>query len=257
MSAYNAQVQEWTPSLRNMTAVGASIAALILIPPVLPNIPIAYSPVQQEYSKIFTTIPDGIVDLRTLYFSTSQGINTGIYLAPGKLDKNEEFQKNNLPQMVREISGLPVDTLADLVGVSRVAYHKWLASGGVKPENVAQLTKLLDTFQTLRNLHIPDLRVFLESVGPSGKPLDLLASGDMHAVIGLALRSPSQPRVPSTLSEEARQTSGLTGWVRPAKKLNWNTPQMTGSEREDALDLLSPRPLPNEVFVSDDNNEDH
>jgi hypothetical protein len=165
-------------------------------------------------------------------------------LEPGNSDKIEEFQKNNLPQMVREISGLPVDVLADLVGVSRVAYHKWLASGGVKPENVAQLTRLLDTFQTLRNLHIPDLRVFLESVGPSGKPLDLLASGDIHTVIGLALRLSSQPRVPSTLSDEARQTSGLTGWVRPAKKLNWNAPQLTGSEREDALDLLSPRPLP-------------
>jgi hypothetical protein len=257
MSIYSAQAQEWTQSLRNMTAIGASIATLVLVPPAFPVIPIATPPARQVHIKIITTIPDGIVDPRTLYFSTSQGLNTGIYFAPSKLDKNEEFQKNNLPQMVREISGLPVDTLADLVGVSRVAYHKWLASGGVKPENVAQLTKLLDAFQTLRNLHVPDLRVFLESVGPSGKPLDLLASGDIHAVIGLALRSSSQSRVPSTLSDEAHQTSGLTGWIRPAKKLNWNAPQLTGSEREDALDLLSPRPLPNEVFVVDDNDEDH
>jgi hypothetical protein len=240
-----------------MTAIGASIATLILVPPVLPVIPITTFPVRQERIKIITTIPDGFIDPRTLYFSTSKGLNTGIHLVPGNLDKNEEFRKNNLPQMVREISGLPVDILADLVGVSRVAYHKWLASGGVKPENIAQLTKLFDTFQTLRNLHIPDLRVFLESAGPSGRPLDLLASGDIHAVIGLALRSSSQPRISSTLSDEAHQTSGLTGWIRPAKKLNWNAPQLTGLEREDALDLLSPSPLFDETLVIDDNDEDH
>jgi hypothetical protein len=254
MSAHNAQVQEWTQSLCNMTAVGASIAALILVPPTLPNIPITKLSVRQEHVKIITTIPDGMVDPNTIHVSTRQGLNTGISFALDELDKNEDL---NLPQMVREISGLPVDMLADLVGVSRAAYHKWLASGGVKSENVAQLTKLLDTFQTLQNLPIPDLRVFLESVGPSGKPLDLLASGDAHTVIGLALRSLSQPKVSSTLSKEAHQASGLTGWVRPAKKLNWNTPRLTGSEREDALDLLSPKPLPDEVFVIDDNDEDH
>jgi hypothetical protein len=256
MSAYSSQVQEWAQSLSRM-AVGSSIAALMLVPTGFPIIPSTRPSVRQDPIKIVTTIPDGVVDPRTLQFSTSQGLNTGIYLMLSKLDKNEELQKSNLPQMVREISGLPVDILADLVGVSRMAYHKWLSSGGVKPENIAQLTRLFDTFQTLRNLHIPDLRGFLESVGPSGKPLDLLASGDVHAVIGLALRSPSRLRVSSNLSNEARQVSRLTGWVRPAKKLNWNAPQMTESEREDALDLISPRPLPNEVFVIDDSDEDH
>lgn len=256
MSAYSSQVQEWTQSLRNM-AVGSSITELMLVPTNVPVILSVSFIVQKEHITIITTIPDGIPDPRTLYFSTSQGLNTGIYSGPGKVDKNEELQQNTLPQMVREISGLPVEILADLVGVSRAAYHKWLASGGVKPEHVAQLTRLFTTFQTLRNLHIPDLRGFLESVGPSGKPLDLLASGDTHAVIGLALRSWSQPKASSTLSEEAHQISGLRGWVHPAKKLNWNTPQLTGAEREDALDLLSPRPLPDEVLINHDSNEDH
>ena len=107
-----------------MTTVGASIATLLLVPPTLPIIPATNFPAQQEQIKIITTNTDGIVDFHTLHFSTSQGINTGIYLVSSKLDKNEDLQKNNLPQMVREISGLPVDMLADLVGVSRIAYHK-------------------------------------------------------------------------------------------------------------------------------------
>lgn len=256
MSTYSSQVQTWTQPLRCM-AVGSSITAFMLVPTGFPILPSTKPFVRQEQSKIVSTIPDGLVDPRTLRFSTSQGLNTGLYIALGKPDKNEELQKSNLPHMVREISGLPVEMLADLVGVSRMAYHKWLSRGGVKPENVAQLTRLFDTFQTLRDLRIPDLRGFLESVGPSGKPLDLLVSGDVHAVIGLALRWPSQLRIPTSLSDEARQASGLPGWVRPAKKLNWSAPQMTESEREDALDLLSPRPLPHEVFVIDDGDEDH
>jgi hypothetical protein len=158
------------------------------------------------------------------------------------LEQDEEgLKENNLPKMLLEISGLPVETLADLVGVSRNAYYKWFRSGGVKPEHVAQLTKLLDTFQTLRNLRLPNLRSFLESDGPSGKPLALLAAGDIHAVIGLALRSASQQKVSSIISEEARQVSGIPGWVRPAKKLSWKTPPLEGDAREDAL--LSKIPL--------------
>ena len=105
--------------------VGASIATLLLVPSLLSLLSLhRISMLNKSKLRSLPQIPDGIVDFHTLHFSTSQGINTGIYLVSSKLDKNEDLQKNNLPQMVREISGLPVDMLADLVGVSRIAYHK-------------------------------------------------------------------------------------------------------------------------------------
>lgn len=262
MSTYSTPIQEWTQPLRSMTAIGTSIASLVLVPPSLVlvplDLPVAPVPVAQavqERIEVVTTIPDGGIDLSTLQYCTNRGLITGVSLS--YIEQGEErFKNNNLPKMLREISGLPVETLADLIGVSRNAYNKWLRSGGVKPEHIAQLTKFFETFQTLRHLRIPDLRSFLENAGPSGKPLDLLASGDIHAVIGLALRSVSQHKVSSSVSEEARQVSGITGWVRPAKKLNWKTPRLEGDEREDALDRLSPRPIPGEVIMVDDSDKD-
>jgi transcriptional regulator with XRE-family HTH domain len=255
MSTYNAQIQEWTHPLRNMTIIGTSIATLVLIPLDVPVATIAAPQPVRARVEVVTTIPDGGIDLATLQYRTNQGLTTGVSPTHIKQDE-EEFEANNLPKMLREISGLPVETLAELIGVSRNAYNKWLRSGGVKPEHLVQLTKLFDTFQTLRNLRIPDLRSFLENAGPSGKPLDLLASGDIHAVVGLALRSVSRHQVSSSVSEEARQVSGITGWVRPAKKLNWKTPRLEGDKRDDALDHLSPRPVPGEVIMVDDSDKD-
>src|SRR5690348_7680658 len=91
----------------------------------------------------------------------------------------EEFERNNLPKVLLETSGLSVETLAELVGVSHDTYNKWLSSRDVEPRHIAQLTKWFDTFQTLLNLPIPDLQGFLETVGPDGKPLDWLAAGDI------------------------------------------------------------------------------
>jgi DNA-binding XRE family transcriptional regulator len=191
MSTYIPQIQEWTQPLRNMTDIGTSIASLVLVPCAVPVAPAEASQAVRERVEVVTTIPDGNnIDLRTLQYRTNQGLITGMSLTYIEQDE-EEFASNNLPKILRELSGLSVEILAELIGVSRNAYNKWLRGGGVKPEHVAQLTKLFDTFQTLRNLPMPDLRAFLENVGPCGKPLDLLASGDIHGVIGLALRSES------------------------------------------------------------------
>lgn len=254
MSTYNAQIQEWTQPLRNMTIIGTSIATLVLIPLDTLFAPITVPQPVRERIEVVTTIPDGSIDLATIQYRTSQGLTTGVSPTHSEQDK-EELEASNLPKMLHEISGLPIETLAGLTGVSRNAYNKWLRSGGIKPEHVAQLTKLLDAFQTLHNLRIPDLRSFLENAGPSGKPLDLLASGDIHAVIGLALHSASQHKASSSISKEARQISGITSWVRPAKKLNWKTPRLEGDKREDAIDRLSPGPVPGEVIIVDDSDK--
>lgn len=57
-----------------------------------------------------------------------------------------------------------------------------------------------------------------------------------------------------SLSEEARRTrrtSGLPGWIhRPVKRLNWT--RLTGKEREDAIDRLSPGRVEGEVVINAD-----
>jgi hypothetical protein len=210
----------------------------------------------QERIEVVTTIPDGSIHPSMLQYSTGRGIITGVSLTHVDEQYEDAFDSSNLPKMLREISGLPIEMLAELIGVSRNAYQKWLRSGGVKPEHVAQLTKMLDTFQTLRNLRVRDLQSFLVNVGPSGKPLDLLAAGDIQAVIGLALRAASQHKASSLISAEARQMSGIAGWVRPIKKLNWQNSRLEGNEQEDALDRLSPRPIPGEVVIANNDNDE-
>lgn len=255
MTTYT-QISEWTAPLRTL-AIGASLAAFILVPVTAPiTSHVEVQPIQESV-EILTTIPDGAVDQRTLYYSTSHGLSTsasGLLLST-LTNSGEEFESTNMSHRLREISGLPVDILAALAGVSHVGYHKWLNGGGVTSEHIARLTKLVDTFQILRNTQIPNLRAFLETAGPLGKPIDLLISGDFDAVIGLALRSSSAFKVLPTISEEMRRASHLAGRFRPANKLGWNTPRVTDTEREDALDHLSPGPLPNEVIIVDDTDE--
>ena len=73
----------------------------------------------------------------------------------------------------------------------------------------------------------------------------MLANGDSNAVIGLALRSHSEPT--SNESNLVRHASGLSGWLRSAVKLSWGAPHLTDVEREEALYRLGPRPQSNEI----------
>lgn len=253
MATYT-QIQEWTSPLRNL-AMGVSLAAFILVPPVAPFATHINTQPIRESIEILATIPDGTVDRRTLYYSTRHGLSssTSGLPSPTLINYSEGFESDNISHKLREISGLPIEMLASLSGVSHMGYYKWLNGGGYSSEHVARLTKLLNTFQILHDTQIPNLRAFLETVGPLGKPIDLLTSGDFDVVIGLALRSSSTLKVLPTLSEKMRRVSGLPGRFRPASKLGWNTSGITNIEREDALDSLSPGPLANEVVIVDDN----
>lgn len=256
MTVYT-QVKEWTQPLRNLT-VGVSMAVLVLTPSAPSFTPSVNPRILEERVEIIATMPDGNsnnIDSRTLYYRTSQGLNSVTYLTSVE-QKEEGLERTNIPQMLREMSGLSVTALADLVDVSHTTYHKWLVGGGINPDHISRLTMLLDTFQVLRNLRIANLREFLETTGPHGKPLDLLTSGDFNAVIGLALRASSRFNAPPTISSEARKASGLPSRFRPARKLDWDITRMTGIEREEALDRLSPRPVPDEMVPVDNSDED-
>jgi len=259
MSTYT-PVREWVDPLRGL-ALGVSIATFFLVPPAgNPVVWVEQKPVQKVNDPI-TTVPDGafmpdsVFDVLTIRIRTRFGLMTPPLSMPTR-SVEDNVESDNIPQVLRDITGLPVETLASLANVSRNAYYKWLDGRGVSDEHISRLTALLDTFRTLHDLLGSGLREFLETDGPAGRPIDLLASGDSSAVIGLALRPLSKAVDSSHVSSVARRISGLPGWLGPTAKLTWGAPHLTGSERDEALDRLSPRPLFNQAeppgFIDED-----
>lgn len=240
MSKY-AFVPEWTEPLRNL-ALGVSIASFFLVPSSPPTVMNNQRFLQQKVT-IVETLPDGIPDLRRVHFRTAHGLDTPTILLR-KQQPDDKIENQNLPYILRNITGLPVETLASLAGVSRNAYYKWLDGGGVNEEHVAHLKELLDVFRTLQNIRGSSLKEFLETSGIGGKPVDMLVKGESNLVIGLALRASASRSPVFSLSNVARNSSGLPGWTRPAISLNWGAPRLTDKEQEVALDQLSPRAVP-------------
>ncbi len=253
-------VREWADPLRSL-ALGVSIATFFLVPTTSnPVVWVEQESVQKKVDLV-TTIPDGAFfpdrafDLRTIHIRTRSGLETPFLPIPIQ-STEDKIESDNIPYVLRDITDLPVETLASLVGVSRNAYYKWLDGKGVSNEHVTRLTELLDTFRTLYDLLGSGIKEFLETVGPAGKPIDLLASGDNSAVIGLALRPLSNPIASLNVSDVARHISGLSGWLRPAVKLGWNAPDLTSIEHVEALDQLNPILLPNEEKPLSDADKD-
>lgn len=259
MSTYT-PVRDWLDPLRSL-ALGASMASVFLVPST------GYITIQvdqllvQKKVDLLTTIPDGAFiperafDLRTIHFPTRSGLGTPFSPTPMK-PSEDKIESDNIPHVLRDISGLPVETLASLAKVSRNAYYKWLDGRGVTDEHITRLTELLNTFHTLHSLCGSGLKEFLETAGPAGRPIDLLISGNSSAVIGLALRPVSMPIDSPSVSQAARQVSGLSGWLRPTAKLRWGAPHLTNLERDEALNRFSPRSLVNEEELHNGIDED-
>jgi hypothetical protein len=240
MSTYTLPIREWAGPLRNL-ALGTSVAALFLVPAAsYPVLVIEQQPVYSEIGFVITST-SGLASSRPLFDATSSGLaNSTFQKVVQQTDDTIELDK--IPHLLREMSGLPVETLASLALVSRNAYYKWLDGKGVSDEHAKRLTELLDAFRTIRDLRGPALKEFLEAPSPAGKPLDLLAAGKHDVVIGLALRPLPAYTDAESVSKAARDISGLSGWARPAVRLNWSIPHLSGGELDRALDQLSPRP---------------
>lgn len=250
----NTSVRQWVDSLRGL-ALGVSMASLFLAPATgYPNTSTGSQRVQRK-GNIITTIPDGTFDLRTMCFRTPSGLQAPA-LSSSFLSAKKQIARESIPHVLRDITGLPIETLASLAHVSRNAYYKWLDGKGVSDEHGDRLNELLDTFRTLCDLRGSDLKEFLETTGPVGRPIDLLIGGESSAVIGSALRPLPLPEISSSVSNTARQISGLPGWLRPTVRLNWGAPRLTSTERDEALNRLSPGPLLTQIESPGNIDED-
>jgi hypothetical protein len=242
MNTYTPQMHEWVDQLRDLP-LGTSVASLFLVPQGGHPIPvIVQRPVQGEVDLIIT-IPDGSIDFRTIptYYRTPSGLETPVLEETTQL-QSEKIERDSIPQFLRDISGLPIETLASLCHVSRNAYYKWLDGKGVNDEHTEHLIELLGVFRTLYDLRGSNLKEFLETPNSAGKPIDLLIAGNNDEVVGLALL-PSSAHVESdNLSNAAREISGLPGWIQPVVNPGWDAPRLSDSELENALDWLNPVP---------------
>ncbi len=169
---------------------------------------------------------------------------------------DDKIERDRIPHTLRDMSSLSIEALASLAHVSRNAYYKWLDGKGVSDEHSSRLTELLDTFRTISGLRGSNLKEFLETSGPAGRPIDLLITGKNDVVIALALRPLSDHIDTDSVSNIARDISGLPGWVRPTVKFNWEAPRMSDAELDLALDRLSPRAQYNQVESSENTDED-
>lgn len=254
MSVTTPAVQDWNKLLRNL-ALGGSIASFILVPSAGYSMSQTEQRVVQDTIVIMSTSADATFDFRTVRIRTPHGLEIPTFpLSPAVT--NDAIEKDSIPLALRDMTGLPVETLASLVHVSRNAYYKWLDGKGVSDEHEARLTELFNTCSTLRDLLGSHLKEFLETPGPAGRPVDLLAQGDSAAVIGLALRPPSEPIHAAHESQFVRRASSLSGWLRPAARLGWGAPRLTDAEQEEALYRLGPRPVSHDVEPYDTFDED-
>jgi hypothetical protein len=253
MSTYTLPIREWVDPLRNL-ALGTSVAALFLVPAAsYPVLVIEQQPVQSEIGFVIT-FTAGFASSRPLFEATSSGLETPTFQKTIQ-QTNDKIELDRIPHLLRDMSGLPVETLASLAHVSRTAYYKWLDGKGVSDEHAKHLTELLDAFRTIRDLRGPALKEFLEAPGPAGRPIDLLAAGEHDVVIGFALLPFPAHTDSESVSKAARDISGLPSWARPAVRLNWRAPRLSAVELDRALDRLSPRPLMSHEESSDGADE--
>jgi transcriptional regulator with XRE-family HTH domain len=253
MSTYSLPIREWVEPLRNLSP-GTSMAAFFLVPASsFPVVMIEPQPIHSEIGFVIT-FTDGFANPHPLFDATSSGLEAPIFQNIAQ-QTDDTIELDRIPHLLREMTGLPVETLASLAHVSRNAYYKWLDGKGVSEEHAKRLTELLDAFHTIRGLRGPTLKEFLEAPGPAGRPIDLLAAGRHDVVIGLALRPPPNHEDTHSISKDARDISGLPGWARPAVRLNWGAPHLSSVELDRALDRLSPRPLLSHAESPGDVNE--
>ena len=247
MNTYTLQVYGWIGQLRDLP-LGTSVAAFFLVPQAGYPIPVVVQrPVQSDVDLIIT-IPDEFIDFRTIptYHRTPSGLETSVLEETTQL-QSEKIERDSIPQLLRDMSGLPIGTLASLCHVSRNAYYKWLDGKGVNDEHAEHLIELLGVFRTIHDLRGSNLHEFLETPGPAGKPIDLLIAGNNDAVVGLALRPSSAYVESDSVSNAAREISNLPGWIRQVVKLHWDAPRLSASELDNALDWLNPGPHFGEV----------
>lgn len=80
--------------------------------------------------------------------------------------------------VIRQISGLTWEQLAQLFEVSRRAVHLWASGARLSDRHAAHVERIADVFRTLEGRNVARVRTALATKGADGvAPLELLAAG--------------------------------------------------------------------------------
>mgnify|MGYP001285327191 CR=1 FL=1 len=240
------EAPEWVSILSGcaLSAYGISVAAIVLVPSAGNFIFPQDLPARPGSTQLVSTLPDrigGVQDLRYRFYVTHHGLEQLELQASLEGSNAEDFLlAKELSRSLVEISGLSVSDIAEAVGVSRTTYHHWLNGEGMSDKHLARVKTLEVAIRALRDIRGTDLRDFLLDDTPAGRPLTLLASGDIQAVIGLALLQHSERTVTTHVVTTARQVSGILGWLRPVRRRGWIASSVPEDELYQAVARLSP-----------------
>jgi len=239
---------DWADYLR-VSTVGVSLTIASLVTSPVATLPPSHSRLSSRREALPITVVPG----KAVASEFGDVYQWSMYdMAPIVVD--ESGQSQSVVEELLAIVDLPKEMVAHLAGVSRQAFHRWTTGGKITVENKRHLETLLATIRRLQALRGQDLRAFLQTPTPAGRPLDLLAAGDMRVVIGLALRQSSPATSPSTVSAAVRGASGIPSRLRPVKRLAHTVPRDRAAW-EEARERLSPSPF-NDALVAMDNEDD-
>lgn len=161
---------------------------------------------------------------------------------------------------LRQLTGLSVEALARMLGVSRVSYHNWLAGRGITPEKKGRLYKLLAVLWRAKERFGDDLGEWMLSPPAPGAaaPVRLLEEEKDDVVAALVTFRPalrSAPRMPTAgLYDQAADLSGvpLLRMATPPQ-LGWSaSSERALAERERLLPVAEADDLPVSEFDQDD-----
>jgi DNA-binding XRE family transcriptional regulator len=141
---------------------------------------------------------------------------------------------SNLPDLLRSETGLPIETLAKAVGVSKVTYHKWLNGAGISEESYERLLDVRNLLAAVIDMK-PALRAFLHSPTPIGTPLELLSQKMDAAVLGFAARGEVAFTGPQAASPEGLHTVRRIGWSQSVDRDRLEDAYPEAAFEEDAI----------------------
>jgi len=147
---------------------------------------------------------------------------------------------SNPADELREISGLPVEALADLVGVTRTSFHDWLRGRPITLQHERDLLQALAVLKVAGRTkgQTSVRRWLLEPVAGKTTPFDLLRSRDYDTALGLALRV--QPAGPATsrsaLAASVEELSGVAFNRMPRVASRWPNTIQPAYKASRALD---------------------
>jgi len=165
-----------------------SLAAVLLIP----RGAVAAPTLKQCIVDYIVPGNDGAVDSRIIFARDAFGVravtgDAGTVFPQTVIEASGEIDVSQLPMVLKRSTGLPIDMLATIVGVTKVTYHKWLRGGGIADDSHQRLKELADILPTLQYIR-PNLREFLKTSQGIVSPMQLLIDRKDVAVVGLALR---------------------------------------------------------------------